>query len=61
MLLGIDDDDDDEPRYDVTEFRRLLPNPVVITIVDGEDAEDTVPVKLLLLLLSLPLVDDFDL
>lgn len=59
------DDDDDEICDDVTEFLRLLLNPVVITVDDGaklvEDTDNAVPVELVLLFLLLPLVDEFDL
>lgn len=60
VLLGIDDEPAREVD-DVTGFRRLLLNPVVITV---EEDHDDAPLELLLLVLlslSLPLADDFDL
>lgn len=60
-------DDVDGLCDDVTEFLRLLLNPVVITVDDVDDAklalgtDNAVPVELLLLFLLLPLVDEFDL
>lgn len=63
-------DDDDELCDNVTEFLQLLLNPVAITAVDddgaklAEDTDNAVPVELpllFLLLLLLPLVDEFDL
>lgn len=59
-------DEDDDICDDVTELLRLLLNPVVNTVDDNDDgakhAEDTdnaVPVELVLLVLLLPLVDEF--